>query len=76
MREHHRYITYPLSHLILNLVYAMDIEKEKVYRAWPSGPPTYQQATSEYVQGITHNRQWNYSLFSCFEPGSLCTYLS
>ncbi|EYE90416.1 PLAC8 family protein [Aspergillus ruber CBS 135680] len=50
----------------------MDIEKEKVYRAWPSGPPTYQQATSEYVQGITHNRQWNYSLFSCFEPGSLC----
>lgn len=52
----------------------MDIEKEKVYQAWPSGPPTYQQANSEHLQEITHNRGWNYSLFSCFEPGSLCTY--
>lgn len=50
----------------------MEIEKEKVYRAWPSGPPTYQQATSEHLQRITHNKRWNYSLFSCFEPGSLC----
>lgn len=47
----------------------MDTEKEKVYRAWPSGPPTYQQALSE---GTTHNKQWNYSLFGCLEPGSIC----
>ncbi|PLB52227.1 PLAC8-domain-containing protein [Aspergillus steynii IBT 23096] len=45
---------------------------QKVYRAWPSGPPTYHQANSEESRNITHGADWNYSLFDCCSPGSLC----
>ncbi|KAJ9363473.1 PLAC8 family-domain-containing protein [Paecilomyces variotii] len=45
---------------------------EKVYRAYPSGPPTYQQANSEESRQITQNPDWNYSLLECCSPCSLC----
>ncbi|OJJ30829.1 hypothetical protein ASPWEDRAFT_119160 [Aspergillus wentii DTO 134E9] len=45
---------------------------EKVYKAWPSGPPTYQQANTDQGRDITQSKHWNYSLFDCCSPGSLC----
>ncbi|KAJ5575067.1 hypothetical protein N7450_008966 [Penicillium hetheringtonii] len=44
---------------------------QRVYRAWPKGPPTYQQANSD-SSDITQSRKWNYSLFDCCSPGTLC----
>ncbi|KAL5362417.1 PLAC8 family-domain-containing protein [Aspergillus floccosus] len=46
--------------------------KQKVYRAWPSGPPTYQQANADQSKDITQNRNYNYSLCDCCSQGSLC----
>ncbi|KAJ5088387.1 hypothetical protein N7456_012003 [Penicillium angulare] len=49
----------------------MAAPSEKVYRAWPQGPPTYQQANAN-SSDITQSREWNYSLFDCCSPGALC----
>ncbi|KAJ5404587.1 PLAC8-domain-containing protein [Penicillium cosmopolitanum] len=46
-------------------------QTQKVYRAWPSDPPTYHQACSG-SSNITQSRKWNYSLFDCCSPGTLC----
>ncbi|KAJ6131899.1 PLAC8-domain-containing protein [Penicillium samsonianum] len=43
----------------------------KVYRAWPSQPPTYHQANAG-SSDIAQGREWNYSLFGCCSPGTLC----
>ncbi|KAK1140290.1 hypothetical protein N8T08_010493 [Aspergillus melleus] len=45
---------------------------DKVYRAWPQDPPTYQQGNTDRSRDITQSRQWNYSLFECCSPGLLC----
>ncbi|PYH81059.1 PLAC8-domain-containing protein [Aspergillus uvarum CBS 121591] len=47
-------------------------DTQKVYRPWPAEPPTYQHANSEDIQKVTHNKEWNYSLFDCCSPASLC----
>ncbi|KAL4976889.1 PLAC8 family-domain-containing protein [Aspergillus desertorum] len=44
---------------------------EKTYRSRPIDPPTYEDTTPE-ARNITHNKEWNYSLFDCCSPGSLC----
>ncbi|KAJ6183702.1 hypothetical protein N7519_005003 [Penicillium mononematosum] len=44
---------------------------QKVYRAWPSSPPTYQQANTG-SSDVTQSREWNYSLFDCCSPSTLC----
>lgn len=45
---------------------------QQVYKPWPSGPPTYQQANTDKSRDITQNRDYNYSLGDCCSPGSLC----
>lgn len=45
---------------------------DKIYRSWPHGPPTYSQANPGQARDITQNSGWNYSLFDCCDPGSLC----
>ncbi|KOC08475.1 DUF614 domain protein [Aspergillus flavus AF70] len=45
---------------------------DKIYRSWPHGPPTYSQANPSHSRDITQNPDWNYSLFDCCDPGSLC----
>ncbi|GKZ25423.1 hypothetical protein AbraIFM66951_000633 [Aspergillus brasiliensis] len=47
-------------------------DAEKVYRAHPRDLPTYDQATSEELRRLTQNTDWNYSLFDCCSPGTLC----
>ncbi|PYI01885.1 PLAC8-domain-containing protein [Aspergillus sclerotiicarbonarius CBS 121057] len=47
-------------------------DTQKGYRAWPSTPPTYDQANSEEIQSVTYNKDWNYSLCDCCSPASLC----
>ncbi|PYH66920.1 PLAC8 family protein [Aspergillus vadensis CBS 113365] len=47
-------------------------DAEKVYRAHPRDLPTYDQATSDELRRITQNTSWNYSLFDCCSPGTLC----
>ncbi|KAL4789260.1 PLAC8 family-domain-containing protein [Aspergillus venezuelensis] len=45
---------------------------QKVYRSWPSGPPTYQQANTDQFKDVTQNTDYNYGLGDCCSPGSLC----
>lgn len=40
----------------------MEEAKQKIYRPWLSGPPTYQQTTYIESRDVTQNRDWNYSL--------------
>ncbi|CAG7921791.1 unnamed protein product [Penicillium olsonii] len=46
----------------------MASSSQKVYQAWPTDPPTYEQVND----GATQSREWNYSLFDCCSPGTLC----
>lgn len=45
---------------------------KKGYQAWPAGPPAYAQGQSQSGQDLTQNTDWNYSIFDCFTPGSVC----
>lgn len=69
-----RCVSCPAVTYLLALSYSITMEdtKQKIYRPWPSGPPTYQQTTDDQTRDVTQNRDWNYSLFECFSPGSLC----
>ncbi|KAJ5413537.1 hypothetical protein N7465_005842 [Penicillium sp. CMV-2018d] len=45
----------------------MGAPSQKIYRSWP----TYQQANTD-GSDIAQSREWNYSLFDCCSPGTLC----
>ncbi|KAH1436944.1 hypothetical protein KXX32_004382, partial [Aspergillus fumigatus] len=47
------------------------ISIDKTYRSVPKGP-TDNHFKPDEARAITHNPDWNHSLFDCCSPGSLC----